>query len=895
MVNLTINGEKVKVKEGTTILGAAESVGIKIPNLCYHKNLTPTSKCRLCVVEVNNAASLVASCSYPVKDGLDIKTNTPRVIKARKLIIELILSDHPADCLVCEKNSNCKLQDYAYEFGVKDVRFQGEKHNYPIDTNNPFIIRDYNKCILCGRCVNICNQEQGSDIINYTYRGFNTKIASCYDRGLEESNCVFCGQCVSVCPTGALSEKIAVGKGRAWELKKVATVCPFCGCGCNIDLNVKDNQVIKVTSSEKQSINNGNLCVKGRFGFDFINHPQRLKTPLIKDKSGNFKEVSWHEAITTIADKFKELKEAHGPNSIAGISSAKCTNEENYLFQKFMRATIGTNNVDHCARLCHAPTVAGLADSFGSGAMTNSISEIKDTDCILVTGSNTTEAHPIIALEIKKAVKKGAKLIVVDPRQIELAEIATLHLRQIPGTDVAWLNGMMKVIIDEELYDKKFIAARCEDFDLLKETVAEYSLDYVEKISGIDPSSLEKAAKIFAKANKASIIYSMGITQHTTGTDNVLSIANLAMLTGNIGFESTGVNPLRGQNNVQGACDMGALPVVFPGYQKISDDAARTKFENAWKRSLSSRPGLTITEMLKETILGSIKAMYIMGENPMLSNPDINHVEESLKSLEFLVVQDIFLTETAKLAHVVLPGVSFAEKDGTFTNTERRVQRVRKAINPIGHSLPDWKIICDISSTLDYPMEYNSPYEIMEEIRHLTPIYAGITYERIDNIGIQWPCKSIDDPGTKFLHKDNFARGKGKFHSVKHLPPQETTDKEYPFILTTGRSLYHFHTGSMTRRSIGLDEICPQGYVEISLKDSQELNLSEGCQVKISSRRGEIITSVKIKDGLLKGVVFMPFHFGECAANILTNPALDPKSKTPELKVAVVRVEKLEL
>jgi formate dehydrogenase alpha subunit len=689
-------------------------------------------------------------------------------------------------------------------------------------------------------------------------------------------------------------EKISKGKGRSWEMRKVNTICPYCGCGCTIELNIKENKIIKVTSPNVKSVNNGNLCVKGRFGFDFIHHPKRLKTPLIRDKDGSFKEISWHQAVNIIANKFKEIKEKFGADSIAGLSSAKCTNEENYLFQKFMRAVIGTNNVDHCARLCHAPTVAGLALAFGSGAMTNSIAEIRDADCILVTGSNTTEAHPIVALEIKKAVKAGAKLIVVDPRKIEISQYATLYLKQTPGTDVAWINGMIKVIIEEELYDKEFVNSRCEDFDLLKESISTFTLEEVEKITNIKSSDIRKAAIIFAKAKRATIIYSMGITQHTTGTDNVLSLANLAMLTGNVGFESTGVNPLRGQNNVQGACDMGALPNVFPGYQKITDEEVRAKFERAWQVPLNKKVGLTVTEMIKEAKNGKIKAMYIMGENPMLSDPDINQVEESLKNLEFLVVQDLFLTETARLAHVVLPAASFAEKEGTYTNTERRVQKINQAIPPVGYSLSDWRIISKISNALGYPMNYYSSYEIMEEIRYLTPSYAGISYERIKEYGIQWPCKSIDEEGTKFLHKDRFVRGKGKFHPVRYIPPAENPDKEYPFILTTGRMLYHFHTGSLSRRCIGLDEICSQGYVEVSEVDALELNLEEGEKIKIISKRGEIEAIVKINPGIGRGVIFIPFHFKESAANILTNPALDPKAKIPELKVAAVRVEKIE-
>ncbi|MBU1782854.1 molybdopterin-dependent oxidoreductase, partial [bacterium] len=633
MIELTIDGKTVTVEESTTILQAAKSIGIKIPHLCYHKSLLPTSSCRLCVVEVEGARTLVASCSYPVSAGMKVKTATERVLNAQRLILDLLLSNHPTDCLTCEKNGVCKLQKYAYELGVTTTNFKGEKTQYLIDTSNPFMERDYNKCILCGRCVATC-EEQGKNAIDYLHRGFSTKIGTYFDKSLKDTSCAFCGNCVSICPTGALLEKMALGRGRSWEFQKTVTICPYCGCGCSLVLNTKDNQIIKVTSSEDESVNNGNLCVKGKFGLDFVNHPDRLTSPLIKDKTtGEFKKVSWEEAISMISLKFKDIIEKYGSDSLAGMASAKCTNEENYLFQKFIRAVVGTNNVDHCARLCHAPSVVGLAASFGSGAMTNSISEIKDTDCILIIGSNPTENHPIIGMEIKKAVRKKAKLIVIDPRLIELAEIADLHLKHLPGSDVALINGLLKIIIDEDLYDQEFIETRCEDFDLLKEVVSKYTKDYVKEITGVNGEDLTKAAKIYAQSKKATIIYAMGITQHTTGTDNVLSLANLAMLTGNVGKESTGVNPLRGQNNVQGACDVGALPAFYPGYQKVTDEKIKDKFEKAWQVSLSDKVGLTIPEMLKEASLKNLKAMYIMGENPMISDPDIGYVERALNSL----------------------------------------------------------------------------------------------------------------------------------------------------------------------------------------------------------------------------------------------------------------------
>ncbi|MFQ5987935.1 MAG: formate dehydrogenase subunit alpha, partial [Dehalococcoidia bacterium] len=628
-----------------------------------------------------------------------------------------------------------------------------------------------------------------------------------------------------------------------------------------------------------------------RYGYDFINHRDRLKKPLIR-KNGKLEEASWEEALDLVASKLEQIGGESGADSIACLSSAKCTNEENYLLQKFARAVIGTNNVDHCARLCHSVTVAGLALSFGSGAMTNSIAEIEDADVILITGSNTTEAHPIIALRVRRAVMKGAKLIVIDPRKIDITKYATLWLRQNPGTDVAWLNGLMHIIIEEGLWDKDYVETRTEKFEELRETVKKYTPDFVEGISGIPKDRLREAAHIYASGERATILFSMGITQHTTGTDNVKSIANLAMLCGNVGIESGGVNPLKGQNNVQGACDMGALPNVLPGYQRLTDQEAAPKFEKAWGRKLPASSGLTVVEMMRAAEEGKIRAMYIMGENPMISDPDLRHVEAALKNLDFLVVQDIFLTETARLAHVVLPSVTFAEKDGTFTNTERRVQRIREAIDPIAEARPDWQIICQLASRMGYDMNYEHPSQIMEEIAKLTPIYGGIYYDRLEKEGLQWPCPNRDHPGTRYLHKDRFTRGLGLFQAVEYIPPAETPDEDYPYLLSTGRVLYHYHTGSMTRRCQGLDEIYPESLAEINPSDARDLGVEDGEMVRIASRRGEVEVKAKVTERAPQGVVFMNFHFNEAAANILTNPALDPVGKIPEYKVCAVRMEK---
>ncbi|MFU8795871.1 MAG: formate dehydrogenase subunit alpha [Dehalococcoidia bacterium] len=704
---------------------------------------------------------------------------------------------------------------------------------------------------------------------------------------LLEVNCKFCGACVDSCPTGALTD-VAV-RGQGVPDRSVATTCPYCGVGCQLKLEVKDERIIASVPDPDGAANHGQACVKGRYGITkFVHHQDRLTTPMIR-KNGKLEKASWDEALDLVAGRLR----GYTPTELSVISSAKCTNEENYVIQKFARAVLGTNNVDHCARLCHAPTVAGLVQSFGSGAMTNSIDEIADSACIFAIGTNTTEAHPVIGLELKKAVDRGGKLIVANPRHIDLCQFADLWLRHNPGTDVALLMGMMRVIVDEGLSDSAFIDERCEEFDAFSESLEDFDLDFVEQVTRVPRAKIAEAARMIATNSPAAIFYSMGITQHSHGTDNVLAIANLAMLTGNIGKRSSGVNPLRGQNNVQGACDMGALPNVYPGYQAVSDPSIKEKFETAWGVSLSPTPGLTLVEMMEAAYRKDIKAMYLVGENPALSDPDIQHVRQALAKLDFFVVQDIFLSETAEFAHVVLPAASFAEKDGTFTNTERRVQLVRKAIDPIGESRPDWWMVCQIARRLGaHGFDFDGAASIMDEIRGLTPSYGGIGYGRLDNGGLQWPCPLDDHPGTPTLHTRAFVRGKGRFIPLKYNPPGETPDKDYPLILTTGRSLYHFHTGTMTRKVDGLNTIEPEGTVEISPQDAGQLGIAHDDRVKVSSRRGEVISKARVTEAVPEGVVYMSFHFAESAANILTNPVFDPVAKIPEFKVAAVKVEK---
>jgi len=908
LVQITINDIKIMAEAGTTILSAAKQAGIKIPTLCAMSEMNhyPAS-CRMCVVELKGAPTLVAACVYPVGEGQVIYTNNERVVKARKTVLELLLTNHPLDCMTCEKNGDCELQDLAYELGIKESKFGRNEKGLSLDESNPFILRDLNKCILCRRCTEICNEIQQSSAIGVGYRGTKTRIIAGLGDKLghetkmtvnsvnnpDYSQCVSCGQCIAVCPVGALIDKAAQGKGQSWDFKKVQTTCNYCGCGCNFDFNIKDGKVVKVTSNASSIVNGLNLCVKGRFGYDYIHRGDRLTTPLIK-KEGKFEKASWEEAYQLISSKFSQIKKESGSDSLAVLSSAKLTNEENYLLMKFGRAVLGTNNVDHCARLCHSATVAGLAQSFGSGAMTNSISEIAHASAIYLTGSNTTENHPIIALEIKNAVtKNGAKLIVADPRKIELVKYATLWLKQRPGTDVALFNGLMNVIITEGLEDKEFIAQRTEGYEELKKTVLKYTPDIVEKITGVPAEDIRKAARIYATSPTVSLIYSMGITQHTTGTDNVQSTANIAMLTGNLGKENVGVNPLRGQSNVQGACDLGALPNVYTGYQAVVSPEIQEKFSKAWGVELSNKVGLTVVEILNGAYDGKIKGIFVMAENPAMSDPDLNHAREALKRVEFLVVSDVFMSETTEFADVVLPGVTLAEKDGTITSTERRVQRIRKAIEPLGESRPEWQIISELAQKMGYNMSYNNPAEIMEEITRLTPIYGGMYYNRLDKGGLQWPCPDVNHPGTKYLHKDKFSRGKGKFFAIEFKEAAELPDEEYPLILTTGRVLYHFHTGTITRRSKGLNEIYPEALVEINPQDAEKLKVKDGEIIEVTSRRGMIKAKAKVTEKSGRGVVFISFHFHEAAANLLTNAALDPVSKIPEYKVCAIKIRKI--
>lgn len=674
-------------------------------------------------------------------------------------------------------------------------------------------------------------------------------------------------------------------------MKHVLTTCPFCGVGCNFYLKVEDNRIVGVAPSRNHPVSRGRLCVKGWNAFEFISHPDRLRNPLIK-KNGKFEKASWQEAYGLIVKNIQKIKSQYGPDALGVISSARCTNEENFLIQKFSRAGLGTNNVDHCARTCHSPSVAGLMRSFGSGAATNSIDELPDAKCILVIGSNPLEAHPIIGWRILTAKDKGAKIILIDPRAIGLSHFSDLHLRLLPGTDICLLNGLMHLILKEGLEDKNFIQERTENFTELKVALEKYTPLYVERITRVPKELIIQAARLYATAKPSSIVYSLGITEHIVGTDNVSTLANLAMLTGNVGKSSSGVNPLRGQNNVQGACDMGALPNVFSGYQNVEDENIRKKFEAAWKVNLPSQKGLTSSEMFQEP--GKIRLFYIVGEDVVHSEPNSQHVISSLEKAEFVVLHDLFRCKTAEYADVILPAASFAEKEGTFTNADRRIQLVRKAIEPLPDTKPDGEIIMELSNLLGYSMQYRTSSEIMDEITLLSPLFAGVSYGRLEDLGfMQWPCLNKNHPGTTILHQEGFGRGKGRFFAIEHQPPKEIPDEEFPFLLSTGRILFHYNSGTQTRRTAILSRECPENFVQINHEDAKSLNIKNKSSVFISTRRGKLLVKAQVTEKIMPGVVWMPFHYADKLTNILTNDAFDPISQIGEYKACAAKIEPL--
>lgn len=892
MISFTVDGRPLYVSEGTTVLEAARAAGIYIPTLCHIEGLEGYGGCRVCLVEVEGSRTgCSTACTLLAAEGMVVRTDSEAALELRRAVLEMILAEHPADCFNCKHSGACLLHELAARYGVEKTPSGIERSGFPIDESNPFFTLDPNRCILCAKCVRTCAEIQCSDVYEISDRGSRSSVSPGFGDLLADSSCVSCGSCVSACPTGALRPKDGSWLGALYIEKRVRTTCAYCGVGCELELLVSGGRVVGAVPSDGPA-NRGRLCVKGRFAYNFIGHPDRLTTPLIR-RDGVLVEASWDEALGLVAERLSSTVSRLGPDGVAGLSSARCTNEENYLFQKLFRAGAGTNNVDHCARLCHASTVTGLAATLGSGAMTNSIDEIDIQNAIFVTGSNTTETHPVIGTRIKRAARRGARLVVADPRRIELADAAEVYLPLKPGTNVALYNAMAAVILEEGLEDRAFIAERTEGFDAWAEAVRASTPERAAAVCGVEAGDIRRAARIYAEAEAAGIYYAMGVTQHSTGTEGVMALANLALLCGKLGKPGCGVNPLRGQNNVQGACDVGALPDVLPGYRRVADPAARAAAAAVWGREPPAQPGLTVTEMISAAEDGRIGFLYIMGENPLVSDPDIGHVREALEAADFLVVQDIFLTETAELADVVLPAACFAEKDGTFTNTDRRVQRVRRAVEAPGTAREDLDILTDLLERLGVPRTTRDGAGVFAELASLAPQYAGLTWERLEKTGLQWPCLTPDHPGTPVLHAGRFARGLGRFIPLQWKPPAEETDAEYPLILTTGRNLYQYHTRTMTGRVEGLSLLAGEAYAEIHSEAAARLGVRHGERLRLTSRRGSIELLARVSDGIRPDTVFVPFHYAEAAANALTGTALDPLAKIPELKVCAVRAERI--
>ena len=894
-VTLTIDGKQVTVPPKSTVLDAIRRLGIYIPQLCKDPDRPALGACRTCLVQVDGMRGTPASCSTPVQQDMIVRTDSEDVTTVRRGVLDLTLGMLTPDA---DGQTNfAELSEAAQRHGLEVSNYRPH-HRFTVDDSKSFFVLDRNSCIMCGRCTDGCGELQHIGAIAQLGRGHETKIGVFGDAPMDTSICTSCGQCVAACPTQALRVKEAP----APVVKEVATTCPYCGVGCGIDLKVRNDGRISVMADDapKNLSSKGMLCVKGRFGTGYIHHKDRITTPLVK-RNGDWEEAGWDEALDLVAEKFAEHR-----GRFAALASAKGTNEEGYVIQKFIRAVMGSNNVDHCTRLCHAPSVEAMLNQLGSGATSNSYIDYEEAGCLMVVGSDTTSNHPVVAARLRGAVvKNGAKLIVVNPRRIDLCDYADIWLRQLPGTDVALFNGLANIILTQGLWDREFVETRTEGYEEWRGSVATYTPDRVSQITGVPVEDLQAAARIYARPphGGSCLIWGMGVTQHTNGTANATSILNLALIAGQMGKPASGVSPLRGQNNVQGCGDAGCVPNSFPGYQSTESDQVRGKFALAWGVSMPEEPGLVVTEMMGAADKGDITAMYVVGENPLLSEPDLHHAEKTFEKLEFLVVQDLFMNETAAVADVFLPAASFAEKDGTFTNSERRVQRVRAGIPPAGISRPDWQITCEIARrTLrklgrePIGFGFSSPSQIFDEMASIWPNIAGIRYERLDKGGgIQWPCTAPDHPGTRFMYENDFPRGKGLFVSVEQGPrADELPDKRYSLILNTGRILYHWHGGTITTHVDGLLQLAPELEVSMNPADAGRFGIEDGETVRVRSRRGELIAVARLTDNMSLGEVFVPFvKLQKSAANFLTNSAYDPDSKIPEYKVCAVRVEKL--
>ena len=904
MITLEIDGQSVTVPAGTSVMRAAATMGTSIPKLCATDSVEAFGSCRLCLVEIEGRKGTPASCTTPVEPGMKVKTQTPRVARLRRNVMELYISDHPLDCLTCSANGDCELQDMAGAVGLREVRYGYDGANHfkpakPKDESNPYFTFEPSKCIVCSRCVRACEEVQGTFALTIEGRGFESTVSAGAHELFLDSECVSCGACVQACPTATLNEKSVIEAGAPEH--SVITTCAYCGVGCAFKAEMKGSEVVRMVPHKDGKANHGHSCVKGRFAWGYATHKERITKPMIRASIHDpWREVSWDEAINHAASEFKRIQAKYGRGSVGGITSSRCTNEETYLVQKMIRAAFGNNNVDTCARVCHSPTGYGLKTTLGTSAGTQDFDSVSEADVIVVIGANPTDAHPVFASRMKKRLREGAKLIVLDPRRIDLVRTphveAQYHLPLKPGTNVALINALAHVIVTEGLVDEEFVAQRCEkeDFDLWRAFVAEQrnSPEALSATIGVPAELIHGAARLYAEAGNGAIYYGLGVTEHSQGSTMVMGMANLAMATGNIGRVGVGVNPLRGQNNVQGACDMGSFPHEFSGYRHVSEEPVRALFEKEWGVGLEEEPGLRIPNMLDAAVEGSFKGIYIQGEDIAQSDPDTQHVTAGLKAMECVVVQDLFLNETANYAHVFLPGSSFLEKDGTFTNAERRISRVRKAIAPMA-GLADWETTMALSNALGYPMTYKHPSEIMDEIARMTPTFAGVSFDRIDELGsIQWPCNAKAPEGTPTMHVGGFVRGKGKFVVTEYVPTEERASQRFPLLLTTGRILSQYNVGQQTRRTAN-NIWHGEDFLDIHPFDAEHRGIREGDLIALASRKGEVTLHARVTEQMQPGVVYTTFHFADSGVNVVTTEYSDWATNCPEYKVTAVQVRRV--
>ncbi len=900
-VAITLDGVRLEVPADSTLLSAARTAGKHVPTLCNSDRLEPYGACRICLVE-HVGRKPVAACHTQVTPGAEYRTHSKRLTRLRRNITELIVSDHPLECLDCTANGRCELQSLAQEVGLRKPRYDAPRtHNPPQDNSHPFIKLEMDKCIGCARCVRACDEVQGSFVLAMSGRGYDTKVIAGNDTGFEQANCVSCGQCAFECPVAALEEPGTRDHGL--PDKVVATTCSYCGVGCSLDVHVKDDAVIRITPTESGSANLGHTCVKGRFAHQFAHSSDRLDTPLVRGKDGQLHPASWDEALDLIARRFIEIRDTHGSSAFSAISSSRCTNEENYLMQKFTRVAMGTNSVDNCSRVCHSPSAYGLGKALGTGAGTNSFQDVALSDVIMIVGANPTEAHPVFGARIKQAVLSGCKLIVLDPRNTELATLADIHIPLRPGSNVAVINAMQKILIDEGSVDQNFVAQFTEGFEETKDSLRECTPEWAAEIAHVDSELIRAAARLYGRGEAAQILWGLGVTEAGHGSNSVFGLINMALMTGNIGRPGTGTNPIRGQNNVQGASDVGALPDVFSDYRQVTDPEARADHARIWGVEPPRDKGLRLPDMFDAAHAGTLKAMYILAEDVAQSDPNTTHVVGALENLDFLVVQDIFMTPTAELADVVLPGTSFLEKDGTFVNSDRRIQRVRQAIAPIDGARTDGNITNAIARRMGIDLGVDEgdgtnivPRRIMDEIASLSPMWRGVSYTRLNELGfLQWPCTAADHPGTDIVHRDaEFLRGKALISTTPWQPPGELPDEEYPMMLTTGRQLYHYNVGTMTRRTdISKLHRATEETLRIHPGDASRLKISNGERVRVRSRRGAVDVRAEITRACNKGTVFMTFHFPESRTNLLIGDAVDEFTGCPEYKVCAVHIESL--